>query len=85
MLVSIQKKLNLANCPSCGKNKVLQASLSCSRDEKKCEPICHCIQCGISLKINIPEGTSIVHENNSVSVSCDLLSASCNLTIQKAA
>lgn len=82
MLVVIQKKLDATSCPSCGKNKVLQASLSCSRDDKRCEPICQCLDCGLILMVNLPHNARQLEDANAVSMSCDLVTASCQIEIR---
>lgn len=84
MLVNIQKKLDAVSCPSCGKAHVLQASFSCSRDEKVCEPICQCKECGLVLNVQLPIGTNQINENDSLSMSCNLETTSCQVEIKKA-
>jgi predicted RNA-binding Zn-ribbon protein involved in translation (DUF1610 family) len=74
MLIAIQKKLNATPCPSCGKKNVLQASLSCSRDEKKCATSCQCSDCGIHLLVQIPEELSAeeLHSTKELKIECGL-------------
>jgi len=80
MLVQIQKILNLTSCPSCGKKNVLQANLSCGRDDKKCTTTCQCNDCGIHLILQIPENMDTEQFlNEKVKLDCRIESSSCEL------
>jgi hypothetical protein len=80
MLVQIQKLLNETQCPSCGKHSVLQATLSCSRDDKKCTTACQCSQCGINLILQIPETMNIeTAPAADMKLECSLSSSSCEI------
>jgi transcription elongation factor Elf1 len=84
MLINLQKKLDEASCPSCGKTNVLQAILSCSRNEKKCETSCVCKDCGIALIVNIPENFNQINNVEILSTSCSLETSTCEIKLTKA-
>ncbi len=83
MLIPIQRKLSTIECPSCGKTPALEASLSCSRDEEECQPMCHCKHCGLTLRVGIPEDLkSMALEFDSFDMICDLKTHECFLQLR---
>jgi len=82
MLVEVQKKLNVIACPSCNKKNVLQAVLSCSRDEEKCTTSCQCSDCGTHLMVQIPENLTVEQlAQESFALQCSLITSSCEVVV----
>ncbi len=80
MLIQIQKKLNDVVCPSCEKKQVLEATLSCSRDDKKCQTFCQCSNCGTNLLFEMGQEVDIEKVDlSSYAIRCSLETRNCVL------
>jgi uncharacterized Zn finger protein len=84
VLISLQKKMDAAHCPSCGKKEVLQASIICDHDEKTYEPVAHCRECGLSLIVKLPDNFRRDTPHHQMSMTCDLETAACNFEVEDA-
>ncbi len=83
MLISLQKKMDAAQCPSCGKKEVLQASIICDHDERSYEPVAHCRECGLSLIVKLPDNFRDDLKPHQISMTCDLETVACNFQVDE--